>query len=63
MKQEEVITALKKLKEVVEKLGYEAKIEEKAYPRYWWKEKGRMLVNTKDKKTKIIKKIAESYND
>ena len=52
---------IEKIKEVAEKLGYKTEIEEKAYPRYWWKEKGRLLINTKDKKTIIIKKIAESY--
>ena len=52
---------LQRLKEVAEKLGYETEIEEKSYPRYWWKEKGRLLIDTKDRKTVVIKKIAEAY--
>ncbi len=40
-------------------LGYEFEIEDgKRYPRYWYKERGRIIVKYDDKKSELIKKIA-----
>ncbi|MCS7385906.1 MAG: signal recognition particle protein Srp19 [archaeon GB-1867-005] len=51
-----------KLEEVVEaarKAGFNPITEvDKAYPKMWWKEKGRILVEKRASKTKILKEIA-----
>ena len=40
-------------------LGYKFEIEEeKRYPRFWWSEKGRIVVHTDEKKNEVILKIA-----
>lgn len=45
--------------QVAEKMGLNPIIEEeKAYPRMWWKEKGRVLVDKTKSKTSILKEIA-----
>ncbi|MCS7373373.1 MAG: signal recognition particle subunit SRP19/SEC65 family protein [archaeon GB-1867-097] len=52
-KLEEISEALKKLKLkfIVE--------EEKAYPRMWWREKGRIIVEKMNSKSKMLKEIAK----
>jgi len=51
-----------KLEEVVEaarRVGLNPIVEaDKAYPKMWWKEKGRILVEKRASKTKILKEIA-----
>lgn len=37
--------------------------EDKAYPKTWWKEKGRVLVDKTKSKMKIIKEIALKLNE
>jgi len=54
-------------KEVVEaskRLGFEAYIEEGAYPRRWWKKEGKVIVRAQGiSKSELIKKIAlELFN-
>ncbi len=45
-------------------LGYEFVVEEdKRYPRFWWKEKGRVVVNTEEKKGELIIKIARKVRN
>jgi len=41
------------------KLGLNPVKEEKAHPARWWRKEGRILVEKKEKKAEIIKKIAE----
>ena len=43
----------------VESLGYVKKVEDGAYPRYWWKKSGKVIVERKVKKTVLLKKVAE----
>ncbi|MEM4747686.1 MAG: signal recognition particle subunit SRP19/SEC65 family protein [Archaeoglobaceae archaeon] len=44
-----------------QELGLEFKAESKKYPRCWWEEGGRVVINSKDRKlmVEIAKKIAE----
>ncbi|NPA75904.1 MAG: hypothetical protein GXO25_07500 [Euryarchaeota archaeon] len=45
-------------------LGYDFEIEpDKRYPRFWWKEKGRLVVNTDERKNEVIKKIARKVRN
>jgi len=41
------------------KLGLNPVKEEKAYPKRWWKKEGRILVDKKERKLEVIRKIAE----
>ena len=50
-----VDTLTKALKE----LGYKFEVEEdKRYPRFWWMEKGRIVVYSDERKTEVLRKIA-----
>ncbi len=50
-------TVSKALKE----LGYKFEVEvDKKYPRFWWKEKGRVIVYTDEKKNDVLIKIAKT---
>ena len=50
-----VDTLTKALKE----LGYKFEVEEdKRYPRFWWMEKGRIVVYSDERKTAVLRKIA-----
>ncbi len=40
-------------------LGYSFEIEDKRYPRFWWSEKGRLVIETDEPKTEVIIKIAK----
>ena len=42
----------------VESLGYVKKIEEGAYPRFWWKKTGKVIAEKKIKKSALLKKVA-----
>ncbi len=45
-------------------LGYEFEVEEeKRYPRFWWSEKGRIIVDTDEKKSAVILKIARKVRN
>jgi len=45
--------------QVAEKIGLNPILEEdKAYPKMWWKERGRILVDKTKSKTTILKEIA-----
>jgi len=44
------------------KLGLNPVKENKAYPGRWWKREGQVLVDKKEKKTEIIRKVAEIIN-
>lgn len=45
--------------QVAEKIGLNPILEEdKAYPKMWWKERGRVLVDKTKSKTTILKEIA-----
>ncbi len=41
------------------KLGLNPIKEEKAYPSRWWRKEGRVLIDKKDRKIEIIRKIGE----
>lgn len=47
---------------VARSLGYKASVEEKHHPAFWYKKRGRVVIekrgNTKENKNEIIKKIA-----
>ncbi len=45
-------------------LNYEFEVEkEKRYPKFWWKEKGRIIVHTEEPKNEVIKKIARKVKN
>ena len=46
-----------------ESLGYVKKMEDGAYPRYWWKKTGKVVVERKEKKSVILKKVAAKIKD
>ncbi len=53
-------TIVKALKE----LGYDFEVEpDKRYPRFWWTEKGRVIVHTDEKKGDVIIKIARKVRN
>ena len=48
----------------VKELGYEFEVEEdKRYPRFWWKERGRVIIETDEPKTEVIRKIAKKIRN
>ena len=45
-------------------MGYKFEVEEdKRYPRFWWTEKGRIVVYSDEKKSEILKKIAKKIKN
>ncbi len=45
-------------------LGYEFEVEpDKRYPRFWWSEKGRIIVHTDEKKSEVILKVARKVRN
>ena len=41
-------------------LGYKFDVEEeKRYPKFWWKEKGRIIIYTDESKNEVLRKIAK----
>jgi len=54
---------LAELSEACKELGLNFRAEEKKYPKFWWEEGGRVFVEKKGSKTKVMvelaKKIAE----
>ncbi len=45
-------------------LGYEVEIEpDKRYPRFWWKEKGRIILESDEPKNQVILKIARKIRN
>lgn len=45
-------------------LGYSVEIEQyKRYPRFWWSEKGRIIVESEEPKNEVIKKIARKIRN
>ncbi len=45
-------------------LNYDFEVEEdKRYPRFWWQERGRIIVNTDEKKSELIMKIARKVRN
>ena len=51
--------SIEEIFKAAKKLGLSPIKEEKSYPSRWWRKEGCILVDKKEKKTKIIKKIAE----
>ncbi len=48
------------ISKAVKSLGLKATVEgEKAYPRYWWKRRGRVIVETDMPKTQLLRKVAD----
>jgi len=45
---------------IARSLGYKVTVEEKHHPAFWYKKRGRIAVESDEKKSKIIKKIAEA---
>ncbi len=55
---------LETIAKAARELGYEAEVEEdKKYPRFWWKEKGRIIIETEEKKNNVIIKIARKIRN
>ena len=50
---------IEEIYKAAKKLGLNPIKEEKAYPSRWWRKEGRILVEKKEKKVEIIRKIAE----
>lgn len=51
---------LDELEEAAIVLGLSPEVEvDKAYPRSWWEESGRILIETSDSKSQVARKIAE----
>ena len=49
---------------VLRELGYHFEIEEdKRYPRFWWAEKGRIVIYTDERKNAVIRKIARKIRN
>lgn len=47
------------ISKAVKSLGLKATVEgDKAYPRFWWKKRGRVIVETDIPKTQLLKKVA-----
>ena len=44
---------------IAKKLGFNPVKEDKAYPKRWWRKEGRLLVDKKDRKIRMLIKIAE----
>ncbi len=43
----------------LKELGYKFEIErDKRYPRFWWSDRGRIVVYSDEKKSEILKKVA-----
>jgi signal recognition particle subunit SRP19 len=49
---------LNELVEACKELGLNFSVEDKKYPRCWWEEGGRILVEKRDTKTKMMIEIA-----
>ena len=49
---------LNELVEACKELGIPFRVEEKKYPRCWWEEGGRVVVEKKDTKTRMMIEIA-----
>ena len=44
----------------VKSLGYDFVVEEnKRYPKFWWSERGRIIIETDERKNEVIRKIAK----
>ncbi|AGB05394.1 signal recognition particle 19 kDa protein [Aciduliprofundum sp. MAR08-339] len=45
-------------------LGYSVEIEQdKRYPRFWWSDKGRIIVESDEPKNEVIRKIARKIRN
>jgi len=45
-------------------IGYDVEIEEdKRYPKFWWRERGRIIVEAEEPKNEVIKKIARKIRN
>ncbi len=45
-------------------LGYKVEVEEdKRYPRFWWSDKGRLVIEAEEKKQDVILKIARKIRN
>ncbi len=51
--------SIEEIVKAARKMGLNPQKEEKAYPGRWWKKEGQVLVDKKEKKTEIIRKVAE----
>ena len=55
---------LETIAKAARELGYEVEVEpEKRYPRFWWQEKGRILIETEEPKNSVIIKIARKIRN
>jgi signal recognition particle subunit SRP19 len=53
-------TSVEDISKAIKSLGLKPVVEkEKAYPRFWWKKRGRVLIETEMQKTELIKLVAE----
>ncbi|MHC1595799.1 MAG: signal recognition particle protein Srp19 [Candidatus Syntropharchaeales archaeon] len=55
---------LEEIAKALRKLGIEPMIEkEKAYPRRWWGEKGRILIEKPESKEKLLREVATKIRE
>ncbi len=55
---------LETIAKAARELGYEIEIEpDKRYPRFWWRERGRIIIDTDEPKNEVIKKIARKIRN
>ena len=55
---------LETIAKAARELGYEVEIEpDKRYPRFWWGERGRIIIDTDEPKNEVIKKIARKIRN
>lgn len=54
--------SLEEVRDACEKLSLDPVVEEKSYPKCWWV-KGRVLVDKKDSKGKLLRMIAEKVKE
>ncbi len=50
---------LETIARAAKELGYSVEVEpDKKYPKFWYEERGRIIINTDEPKTKVLVKIA-----
>ena len=55
---------LETITKVLKDLGYDFEVEpDKKYPRFWWKDQGRVIVHAEEKKNQLIIKIARKVRN
>ncbi len=54
---------IEEIMRAAEELGLNPTYEEASYPRNWWEHRGRVIVDKKDSKQSILRRIAEKIRE